>query len=197
MKFHLVEIVSAFIVLFAVIDIMGSVPIIINMKKKGLKINPLHASLVSFALLISFLFIGEGVLRMFGVDISSFAIAGSFILFIMALEMILGVEMFKHDMPGNTSIVPLAFPLIAGAGSFTTLLSLRAEFQSINIIIALLANMVVVYLVLKLTHAIERVIGMNGIYVLQKFFGIILLAMAVKLFFSNAGIMLAQMLGHK
>ncbi|MFT3737480.1 MAG: MarC family protein [Breznakibacter sp.] len=195
MELHIVEILSAFIVLFAVIDILGSVPIIINMKNKGLKINAFHASIVSFVLLISFLFIGEGLLSLFGVDISSFAIAGSLVLLIMALEMILGVEIFKHDSPGGASIVPLAFPLIAGAGSFTTLLSLRAEFQVINIIIALLLNMIVVFTVLRLTHVIEKLIGANGIYVLKKFFGIILLAMAVKLFFNNAGIMLAQLLG--
>lgn len=195
MELHFVEIVSAFIVLFAVIDILGSVPIIINMKKKGMKINAFHASLVSFVLLIAFLFIGEGLLSLFGVDISSFAIAGSLVLLIMALEMILGVEIFKHDSPGGASIVPLAFPLIAGAGSFTTLLSLRAEYQSINVIIALSLNMIVVFLVLRLTHAIERLIGPNGIYVLKKFFGIILLAMSVKLFFSNASIMLGQLLG--
>jgi multiple antibiotic resistance protein len=194
MEIRLIEIVSAFIVLFAVIDILGSVPLILNMKKKGVKINALHASLISFALLVSFLFIGEGLLKLFGVDISSFAIAGSFFLFIMAIEMILGVELFKHDSPGNASIVPLAFPLIAGAGSFTTLLSLRAEFQSINIIIALFVNLIFVYLVLRLTNIIERVLGLNGIYVLKKFFGIILLAMAVKLFFSNTAIIIAQIL---
>jgi multiple antibiotic resistance protein len=195
MEIHSLEIISAFIVLFAVIDILGSVPLIINMKSKGMKINALHASLISFVLLISFLFIGEGLLKLFGVDISSFAIAGSLVLFIMALEMILGVEIFKHDSPGNASIVPLAFPLIAGAGSFTTLLSLRAEYQTINIIIALTANLFVVYIVLKMTHTIERFFGVNGIYVLKKFFGIILLAMAVKLFFSNAGIIIGQIMG--
>jgi multiple antibiotic resistance protein len=195
MDIRLVEIVSAFIVLFAVIDILGSVPLIINMKNKGLKINAAQAAIVSFVLLVSFLFVGEGLLSLFGVDISSFAIAGSFVLLIMALEMLLGVEIFKHDSPGGASIVPLAFPLIAGAGSFTTLLSLRAEYQSVNIIIALLVNIIVVYLVLRLTHSIERLIGPNGIYVLKKFFGIILLAMAVKLFFNNAGVILSQLLG--
>jgi multiple antibiotic resistance protein len=138
--------------------------------------------------------VGEAMLGLFGVDISSFAIAGSFVLLFLALEMILGVELFKHDSPGGASIVPIAFPLIAGAGSFTTLLSLRAEYQTLNIIIALFANMVFVYFVLRSTNLIERVIGKGGIYILKKFFGIILLAIAIKLFMSNFALLITEFL---
>jgi multiple antibiotic resistance protein len=185
MGFNLLEIVSAFIVLFAVIDILGSIPIIIDLRNKGNKINATQASVVSFSILIAFLFVGKALLALFGVDISSFAIAGSFVLFMIAIEMILGVTIFKHDSPSGASLVPIAFPLIAGAGSFTTLLALRAEYETINIISALLLNIVVVFTVLKITDRIERLIGQGGIYVLKKFFGIILLAMAIKLFSNN------------
>ncbi len=193
MNLHFVEIVSAFIVLFAVIDILGSVPIILDIKKKGTKFSPFKATSISFVILILFLFIGEALLGLFNVDISSFAIAGSFVLMIMAFEMILGIEIFKHgDSPNGATIVPIAFPLIAGAGSFTTLLSLRAEYQMINILIALLLNILFVYFVLKSTHIIERIIGNGGIYVLKKFFGIILMAMSVKLFITNLGNLAVQ-----
>lgn len=185
MNINIKEILSAFIVLFAVIDILGSIPIIISIRDKGNKINAFQAAAISFAILILFLFIGKALLGLFGVDISSFAIAGSFVLFVMAIEMILGVEIFKHDSPGGASIVPIAFPLVAGAGSFTTLLALRAEFATVNIIIALTLNILLVYLVLRLTPQVERFFGQGGIYVLKKFFGIILLAMAIKLFMSN------------
>jgi multiple antibiotic resistance protein len=185
MGFNLLEIVSAFIVLFAVIDILGSIPIIIDLRNKGNKINATQASVVSFSILIAFLFVGKALLALFGVDISSFAIAGSFVLFMIAIEMILGVTIFKHDSPSGASLVPIAFPLIAGAGSFTTLLALRADYETINIISALLLNIVVVFTVLKITDRIERLIGQGGIYVLKKFFGIILLAMAIKLFSNN------------
>ncbi|MFW6351740.1 MAG: MarC family protein [Bacteroidota bacterium] len=185
MGFNFLEIVSAFIVLFAVIDILGSIPIIIDLRNKGNKINATQASVVSFSILITFLFVGKALLGLFGVDISSFAIAGSFVLFMIALEMILGVTIFRHDSPSGASLVPIAFPLIAGAGSFTTLLALRAEYATINIISALFLNIVVVFIVLKITNRIERLIGQGGIYVLKKFFGIILLAMAIKLFSNN------------
>lgn len=193
MNLHFIEIASAFIVLFAVIDILGSVPIILDIKKKGTKFSPFKATSISFIMLILFLFIGEALLGLFNVDISSFAIAGSFVLMIMAFEMILGVEIFKHgDSPSGATIVPIAFPLIAGAGSFTTLLSLRAEYQLINILIALFLNILFVYFVLKSTHIIERIIGNGGIYVLKKFFGIILMAMSVKLFITNLGNLAVQ-----
>lgn len=193
MHINFIEIFSAFIVLFAVIDILGSVPLIIDLKNKSGSINALQAALVAFAILVVFLFVGEAMLGLFGVDISSFAIAGSFILLFLALEMILGRDIFIYDMPGGASIVPIAFPLIAGAGSFTTILSLRAEYETINIIIALFLNIVVVYIVLKATKIIERIVGKGGIYILKKFFGIILLAIAVKLFTSNLAILVAQL----
>lgn len=194
MNFDIIEVISAFIVLFAVIDILGSIPIIIDLKKKSGEINSLQATLVSFFILVGFLFIGEAMLGLFGVDISSFAVAGSFVLLFLALEMILGRDIFKYDMPGGSSIVPIAFPLIAGAGSFTTILSLRAEYETINIIIALFVNIVFVYFVLRTTKHIERIIGKGGIYVMKKFFGIILLAIAVKLFTSNLAILLSQLI---
>lgn len=187
MEINFLEIVSAFIVLFAVIDILGSLPIILDLQKKSGPIKAFQATSVAFVIMIVFLFVGEALLGLFSVDISSFAIAGSFVLLIMAFEMILGVEIFKHDSPSGASIVPIAFPLIAGAGSFTTLLSLRAEFDTINIVIALFLNIVVVFFVLKSSTFVERVIGQGGIYVLKKFFGIILLAMAIKLFMTNFG----------
>ena len=189
MQLDLIQIFSAFMVLFAIIDIMGSIPIIIDIKNKGNVIEAGKASLVAYFITMLFLFVGEDLLGLFGVDISSFAIAGSFILFLLALEMILGIELFKNDAPGgkkNTaSIVPIAFPLIAGAGSITSLLSLRAEYDTINIAIALTLNIIVVYVVLKLTHVFERVLGEGGIHVLRKVFGIILLAISIKLFMSN------------
>ncbi len=192
MHIDLIQIVSAFIVLFAVIDILGSVPIIIDLKNKSGEINALQATVVSFVILVSFLFVGEALLGLFGVDIKSFAVAGSFVLLFLALEMILGRDIFKYDMPGGASIVPIAFPLIAGAGSFTTILAIRAEYHTINIIIALFLNIVFVYFVLRSTHVIEKIVGKAGIYIMKKFFGIILLAIAVKLFISNFTVLVAQ-----
>lgn len=192
MHIDFVEIFSAFIVLFAVIDILGSIPIIIDLKEKSGKLNSLQASLVAFVILVVFLFVGEALLGLFGVDIKSFAVAGSFVLLFLALEMILGRNIFIYDMPGGASIVPIAFPLIAGAGSFTTILAIRAEYETINIIIALFLNIVVVYIVLRATKLIERILGKGGIYIMKKFFGIILLAIAVKLFISNFTILVAQ-----
>ncbi len=193
MKIDILQITSAFIVLFAVIDILGSMPLIINLKKKGNKVNALQASAVSLTILLIFFFIGEPLLGLFGVDISSFAIAGAFVLLIMAFEMILGIHIFKHDSPAGASIVPIAFPLIAGAGSFTTLLSLRAEYEPINIIIALVLNIIIVFIVLNSTSKVEKLIGEAGVYLLQKFFGIILLAMSIKLFLSNFATLIQQL----
>ncbi len=188
MRLNLLDIISAFMVMFAVIDIFGSIPIILNIKGKGGKIKAGQASLVAFVVFMLFLFLGEQILNLFHVDISSFAIAGSFIIMFLALEMVLGVELFKTEIPATASIVPIAFPLVAGAGSITTLISLRAEYDYINIIIAIVLNMVVVYLVLRLTHWFEKILGEGGIIILKKFFGIILLAIAIKLFTSNTGI---------
>ncbi|MEN6619582.1 MAG: MarC family protein [Rikenellaceae bacterium] len=186
MNIDIKEIFSAFIVMFAVIDILGSVPIIIGMKEKNKSFSPLNAALISFAILVAFLFLGQALLGLFGVDISSFAVAGAVVLFVLAIEMIFGIQIFKDDGPTDSAtIVPIVFPLIAGAASFTTLLSLRAEYQVLNIIIALFLNIVIVYFVLNNLDLISRKIGKGGIYVMRKFFGIILLAIAVKLITSN------------
>jgi len=192
MNFSLLEILAAFMVLFAIIDILGSIPIILDIKAKTGAIHPVRTSIVAYVIMILFLFIGEPLLGIFGVDISSFAIAGSIILLLMGLEMVLGIQLFKHESGGSGAIVPIAFPLIAGAGSITTLLSLRAEYHTVNILIALSLNMIIVYLVLQLTTLFERILGPNGLHILRKFFGIILLAISIKLFLSNTGIELPK-----
>ncbi|OQY05915.1 MAG: hypothetical protein B6I20_00025 [Bacteroidetes bacterium 4572_117] len=188
MEINFINIFSSFMVLFAVIDITGSIPIILDLKKKGGRIQSEKATIVAFVFMLLFLFIGERLLGVFGVDISSFAIAGAFILFFLSLEMVLGISLFKDNATESSSIVPLAFPLIAGAGSMTTLLSLRAEYPLTDIIIALVLNIIVVYIVLRLTHVFEKVLGQSGIMILRKMFGIILLAIAIKLFMSNLAI---------
>lgn len=186
LNFNFKEIISAFMVLFAIIDITGSIPVILGYKEKGRKIEAAKAAIFSFIIFIVFLFLGEAVLSLFGVDISSFAVAGAIIIFILAIEMVLGIEIFKNDGPGNSvTIVPIIFPLIAGAGSLTTILSLRAEYHVENIIIALIVNMVIVFFVLAKIEWAEKILGKGGIYVLRKFFGIILLAIAIKLFSTN------------
>ena len=191
MNFNIQEIASAFIVLFAIIDILGSIPIIMGMKTKGVIVKPLSVTLISLGILITFLFGGEGILRLFSVDIESFAVAGALVIFIFAMEMILDVEIFKNRGPkGSVAIVPLAFPLVAGPASFTTLLSLRAEYAIENILTAILLNLIFVYIVLRSTKKIEKLIGQGGIYILRKFFGIILLAISVKLFVTNIGSLL-------
>ena len=185
--FSWIEIFKASMVLFAVIDILGSIPIIIKLKERSGEIHALKASLVSLFIMISFLILGEGILGLFGVNVEAFAVAGSIILFAMALEMILGVSLFKDEVTSNTaSIVPLAFPIIAGAGSMTSIISLRAEYHQLNIFIAIFINILLVFVVLKLTKAIEKIMGKGGIAILQKVFGIILLAIAVRLFSENA-----------
>ena len=180
------ELASAFMVLFAVIDITGAVPIINDIQNKGHKISAIKAALASYILLVAFLFVGDGLLNLFSVDISSFAVAGSLVIFVLAVEMIFGIPIFKNDGPsGTASIVPLVFPLIVGAGTLTTLLALRAEYHTINIIIALTLNIIVVYFVLKNVSLVEKIFGKGGAYILRKFLGIILLAISVKLFTSN------------
>ena len=180
------ELASEFMVLFAVIDITGAVPIINDIQNKGHKISAIKAALASYILLVAFLFVGDGLLNLFSVDISSFAVAGSLVIFVLAVEMIFGIPIFKNDGPsGTASIVPLVFPLIVGAGTLTTLLALRAEYHIINIIIALTLNIIVVYFVLKNVSLVEKVFGKGGVYILRKFLGIILLAISVKLFTSN------------
>lgn len=180
------QIASTFIVLFAVIDVLGSTPIFIDLKQQGRPVNALKATLISTALLIGFFFAGDVMLRLFNVDIESFAVAGSLVIFLLALEMILDVVIFKNQGPiKEATLVPVVFPLIAGAGSFTTLLSLRAEYAQVNILIGLLLNMLFVYCVLKATERVERIISKSAIYLLRKFFGIILLAISVRLFTAN------------
>lgn len=187
--FNFKEIATATMVLFAVIDIIGSVPVIIDLRQKTGHIQSEKASLVSLVIMILFLFVGESILNLIGIDVSSFAIAGSFIIFFLALEMILGIRLYKEDENSikTASIVPIAFPLIAGAGTMTSLLSLRAEYAVQNIVVAIIINVILVYAVLKSSAFIERVLGKGGIAVLRKVFGVILLAIAVKLFKTNAG----------
>ena len=194
--FNFQELISAFIVLFAVIDIIGATPIILTLKQNGRSVNATKATSISFVLLIGFFYVGDMMLRLFQVDIASFAIAGAFVIFLMSLEMILDVEIFKNQGPiKEATLVPLVFPLLAGAGAFTTLLSLRSEYASINIIVALVLNMAWVYVVLKMTGRIERILGKGGIYVIRKFFGIILLAISARLFTANLTLLIEQLKG--
>ncbi|MGB8704946.1 MAG: MarC family protein [Gillisia sp.] len=179
------EIATASMILFAVIDIIGSIPIIIDLKKKAGHIQSEKATIVAGILMVVFLFIGKEILNLIGIDVNSFAVAGSFVLFFLALEMILGITLYKDDAPETTAVVPLAFPLIAGAGTMTSLLSLRAEYEAINIIVAIVINVIFVYAVLKSSGKIEHFLGKQGINVIRKIFGIILLAIAVKLFATN------------
>lgn len=185
MLFDFKEIITATLILFAVIDIVGSIPVIIDLRQKVGHIQSEKASFVAIVIMIAFLFIGEEILRLIGIDVNSFAVAGAFILLFLAFEMILGIELFKDDSPETASVVPLAFPLIAGAGTMTTILSLKAEYQTINIIVAIVINMIFVYAVLKSSRKIERFFGKGGIAIIRKVFGIILLAIAVKLFAAN------------
>ena len=192
-NFNFQQILSAFIVLFAVIDIIGAIPIIIDLKDKGKDVNALKATLISFLLLLGFFYAGDILLRLFHVDIESFAVAGAFVIFLLSLEMILDIEIFKNQGPiKEATLVPLVFPLLAGAGSVTTLLSLRAEYASVNIIVALVLNMLWVYFVVRMTRKVEKVLGKGGIYLIRKFFGIILLAISVKLFMSNITLLMEQ-----
>ncbi len=186
----LIHIFSVFMVIFAVIDIFGVLPLLVDIQKGGKRIDPYRTTLVAAVIMFSFLFGGELLLKLFHVDFSSFAVAGSIVLFFVALEMILGFGIFKHDTGPDATIIPVAFPLIAGPGSITTLISLRAEYAPLVISIALVANLAVVFIVLKLAVQLEKLLGATVNYVLKKFFGIILLAMAVKLFASNIGILL-------
>lgn len=185
LQFSFKEVITATMILFAVIDIIGSIPIIINLRKKVGHIQSEKATIVSAIIMILFLFLGDEILSLIGVDVNSFAVAGSFIIFFLAIEMILGITIFKDEMSESSSIVPLAFPLIAGAGTMTTLISLRAEYAVENIIIAILINSFFVLFVLKTSQKVEDILGGVGLNVLRKVFGIILLAIAVKLFTSN------------
>ena len=184
--FNFQEFISAFIILFAVIDAVGSTPIIISLREGGKTIKPTKVTLLSTLLLVAFFYAGDVMLKLFHVDIASFAVAGSIVIFLMAIEMLLDVEIFKFKGPtSEATIVPLVFPLIAGAGSFTTLLSLRAEYADINILLGLLVNMGFVFFVLTMTDKVQRWMGKGGVYVVRKFFGVILMAVAVRLFTDN------------
>ena len=192
--FNTVEFFSAFIVLFAVIDPIGIMPIVLSIRDKGKIINPVKAVFFAFGLMFLFFFLGDWILNLFGVDINSFAVAGSLVIFLMALEMVLDIEIFKDSSiaANDATIVPLVFPLLAGAGSFTTLLSLKAEYASVNILVALVVNAVVVFAMLSATAFLQRMLGKGGIYFTRKFFGIILLAISVKLFTSNLSYLISQ-----
>jgi multiple antibiotic resistance protein len=179
------EIVTVGMVLFAVIDIVGSIPVIVNLRSKIGHIQSEKASIVATFIMITFLFLGEELLKLIGIDVNSFAVAGSFVLFFLALEMILGIRIYRDEEAKTASIVPIAFPLIAGAGTMTTLLSLRSQFHTINIIIAILLNMTLVYVVLKSSPKIEKMLGNTGLGIVRKVFGVVLLAIAVKLFAAN------------
>ncbi|MBE98519.1 MarC family protein [Flavobacterium coralii] len=185
MAFDWKEVFTVSMVLFAVIDIMGSIPIIVDLRTKLGHIQSEKASVVAMIIMIAFLFVGEEILKLIGIDANSFAVAGSFVLFFLALEMILGIRLYKDENPSTASIVPIAFPLIAGAGTMTTILSLRAEYEKINIITAIVINVIVVYAVLKSSAKIEKFLGVNGLGVIRKIFGVVLLAIAVKLFAAN------------
>ncbi len=185
MELDFKEIITVGMVLFAVIDIVGTVPIIVDLRAKHGHIESEKASLVAGFIMIVFLFIGEELLKLIGIDVNSFAVAGSFVLFFLALEMILGIRIYRDEEASSASIVPIAFPLIAGAGTMTTLLSLRSQFHSVNIVIAIILNIIVVYIVLKSSSKIEKMLGKNGLGVIRKAFGVVLLAIAVKLFAAN------------
>lgn len=191
-KINLVQIFSAFVVLFAIIDVLGSTPIFLSLKSQHKQIKAGRAVLVSLAIFLAFIFAGEAMLNLFGVDVASFAVAGSFVIFILALEMILGVEIIKSEGRSGATLVPVAFPLIAGPGAMTTLLSLRAEYHMVNILIGLGLNLIFVYFVLRSVDKIEKVVGGDIIFILRKFFGVLLLAIAVKLFATN----LQVVMGH-
>lgn len=190
--FSIKESVTCFMVLFAVIDILGSIPIIVSLRKKYGHIESEKASIVAGLLMISFLFIGESLLKFIGIDVNSFAIAGAFVIFIIAIEMILNIEIGKVEEVKSASIVPIAFPLIAGAGTLTTTLSLGADFHTINIIIAIIFNTFVVYIILKSAALIERKIGDGALMILKKVFGIVLLAISIKLFTANFAQLIAS-----
>ncbi|MBK8808143.1 MAG: MarC family protein [Bacteroidales bacterium] len=186
------DILSVFMVLFAVIDIFGVLPFLVDLKKSGKTIHSTKTTIVATFILFSFLFGGEYLLKLFNVDFSSFAVAGSIVLFFLSLEMVLGLNLFKQENTTDATVIPIAFPLIAGPGSITTLISLRAEYQALEVAIALIANMLIVYVVLKLSVQIEKKLGVTLNYVIKKFFGIILMAMSVKLFASNIGILIGN-----
>ena len=185
MYFDIKEFISATMILFAIIDVVGNIPLIVLLREKFKVIESGKATLVSLIIMLTFLYVGKIILQLLGVDINSFAVAGSIIILFLATEMILGIKLYKDNNPKTASIVPIAFPLIAGPGTLTTLISIKSEFNDLNIILAIIVNMVLVYIVLKSSEKIEKIIGAQGINILRKVFGIILLAIGIKLFTSN------------
>jgi multiple antibiotic resistance protein len=187
MMVNLKEIAPVTIILFSIIDIVGSIPVIIDLRAKAGKIQSGKATIVAGIIMFAFLFLGESILQLFGIDVSSFAIAGAIIIFLIGFEMVLGITLFRYDTEGSkaTSVIPIAFPLIAGAGTMTTIISLRAEYEITNILIRITINLGLVYLVLKSSGWLERKIGVGGFIILRKVMGIILLAIAIKLIKSN------------
>lgn len=191
-EINFVEIISAFVVLFAIIDVTGSIPVFLSLKNQQKSVKPWQASLASLILFVVFFYSGDALLRLFGVDSASFAVAGALVIFILALEMVLGIEIIKNEGGGNgASIVPIAFPLIAGPGALTALLSLRADHAVVNIMIALVLNILFAFIVLASIDKIEKILGKATIFILRKFFGVILLALAVKMFVSNISTVIA------
>lgn len=189
-KIDISQIVTVSFTLFAVIDMLGSIPIIISIKKKTGDINAMQATLISGGLMLLFFMVGEQMLQFMGLDIKSFAIAGSIVIFILGLEMVLGLEFFKSENDAKSStVVPIAFPLIAGSGTLTTVMSLKAAYQYYNILIAIFINLIIIYAILRSVNLLERLLGPSGILVIRKFFGVILLAIAVKIFMSNTGLL--------
>lgn len=189
----LAQIITVSITLFAVIDMLGSVPVLISLKKKMGDISAVQATLVSGALMLLFFFLGEQVLGFMGLDVSSFAIAGSIVIFILGLEMVLGMEIFRSDKDDKAgSIVPIAFPLIAGSGTLTTIMSLKATYHAYNILIGILVNLIIIFIILRSLKFIERMLGPSGISVIRKFFGVILLAIAIKIFKENSGLVVME-----
>lgn len=184
----LIEILKVTMVLFAVVDIIGSIPVIIALKQKAGSIDAFKASWVSLVIMVLFLFVGQTILNIIGITVGDFAIAGSFVLFFIALEMILGIKIYRDELPSTASVVPLAFPLIAGTGTLTTLLSIRAEYNLLSILIAIVINVVIVYFVLRYLHLLEKLLGVGGIAIIKKIFGIIVLALAIKLFRKYTGL---------
>jgi len=185
MNINIKEFFSASMILFAVIDVIGNIPLILVLREKYKIIESEKASIISLGIMIIFLYLGEIILNLLGVDINSFAVAGSIIILFIATEMILGINLYKDKNPKTASIVPIAFPLIAGPGTLTTLISIRSEYEKINIILAIIINMIIVYMVLKSSEKIEKFLGSQGIQILRKIFGIILLAIGIKLFTTN------------
>ncbi len=187
MTLNFKDVLSVTMILFAVIDIIGSLPVIIETRKRVGFIHAEKATFASLVIMVVFLYLGESILGLIGIDVSSFAIAGSLVIFFLALEMILGIRLYRDDIPETASIVPIAFPLIAGTGTMTTLISLRAQYSIETILIGIVVNMIVVYIVLRLVEPIEHILGKAGISIIRKVFGIVLLAIAIKLFRTNVG----------